>query len=149
RRFGLVGIDNRDGNETIISGINFYVENLKIDNPCKHMWREMIIMADPNVGVVEQLSLPDNYTALDPVRVIALPLDDNFVIIDDAVKIFPHPPWEELITIVTVPAGSYILLDELHLATECIPEPATVTLGVLGAGTLLALRRRRRQRQHN
>ena len=66
------------------------------------------------------------------------------VIVDDAVKIFPNPPWEELVTIVTVPVGSYIIIDELHLATECVPEPATMSLLALGGFGILRRRRNRK-----
>ena len=85
------------------------------------------------------------HAALAPQSVVFADLGDNYVITVDAVKIFPNPPWEHLTTVVQVPVGSYILIDELHLATECVPEPATMMLRATGAAGGLTLRRRRRK----
>jgi hypothetical protein len=52
----------------------------------------------------------------------------------------PNPPWEEKVYTLSSSTGN-IYLDSLHVATECIPEPATICL--LGFGALSLLRRKR------
>jgi len=52
------------------------------------------------------------------------------------IKIWPNPP-EEWIAV-----KGDILVDEIKVETECVPEPAT--LGLLGLGSLALLRYRRK-----
>jgi hypothetical protein len=51
----------------------------------------------------------------------------------------PQPEWEQ-IEIVMPPSGQYLLIDNLKLATQCVPEPAALVLLVTG-GMVLSRRR--------
>ncbi len=54
----------------------------------------------------------------------------------------PNPMWEEmLITLSAVNASIY--LDQLHVATQCVPVPGAILLGGIGAGFVGWLRRKR------
>ncbi|MBC7354390.1 MAG: PEP-CTERM sorting domain-containing protein, partial [Thermogutta sp.] len=56
----------------------------------------------------------------------------------------PNPLWEEITLMLPfVPVGQYFLIDRFHVATECIPEPSTVSLAVLGAFGLIWTGRKR------
>jgi hypothetical protein len=59
------------------------------------------------------------------------------------VEFQPNQPWEEPILYVTDPYDEpqAFYLDSVHIATECVPEPATVCL--LGFGALGLLKKRR------
>lgn len=144
RRFGLIGIDNRQGTDNVISGIQVVIDNWDHPNDWKHIWKEIIYFAGPGFEEEEQISVPDNYTTLEQ-TVMNEDLGDNWTVLNVAYKVYPNPPWEQMTIIVYVPPGSFILADEIHFATECVPEPASVTLLVLGGGALLALRRRKRR----
>lgn len=51
----------------------------------------------------------------------------------------PNPEWEEMVNVVEFDASSsdsYLLIDYMHIATECVPEPATPVLLALGLVTL-------------
>lgn len=51
----------------------------------------------------------------------------------------PNPLWEEMhneVIFSASPLDSYMLIDHMHIATECVPEPGTLTLLVLGLLTL-------------
>ncbi|MFW6146725.1 MAG: PEP-CTERM sorting domain-containing protein [Planctomycetota bacterium] len=65
------------------------------------------------------------------------PLPDDWTHSTYMIHIEPNPP-EEIVRI----DGS-VMIDELVIDTICIPEPMTISLLVVGAGTL-ALRRKRR-----
>jgi hypothetical protein len=57
-------------------------------------------------------------------------------------QIQPNPLWEEmLITLRTDNASIY--LDQLHVATQCVPVPGAILLGGIGAGFVGWLRRKR------
>jgi len=145
RHFGLIGIDNRQGTDNVLSGIQVAIDNRDSPNEWKHLWKEIVFYAGPGFSEEEQLSVPDNFTVLDPQIVVYNDIGDNYMVLDVAYKVYPNPPWEQMTIIVHVPVGSVILVDEIHFATECVPEPATVTLALFGAGALAALRRRRRR----
>ena len=54
----------------------------------------------------------------------------------------PNPQYEEMVNTITInDAGGKLLIDYMHIATECVPEPAT--LGLLLLGGMATLRRRK------
>ena len=58
--------------------------------------------------------------------------------------IVPNPAWEEFELTFTVPAGEIMVVDRLHVATECIPEPTSLSLLGLAVAGLIARRRRKK-----
>ena len=143
RRFGLIGIDNRQGTDNVTSGLQFVIDNWDHPKDWKHIWKEIICFEGPYFEGEKQLSAPTGFTVLEQ-DVINEDLGDNWTVLDTAYKVYPNPPWEQVTLIVHVPAGSFILADEIHFATECVPEPTTMTLLTLG-GALIAMRRRRKR----
>ena len=60
--------------------------------------------------------------------------------------LLPNPEWEEMRNTVTFEGSatqdSYLLLDYMHIATECVPEPGSLWLLALGGAAVLMRRRR-------
>ena len=144
-RFGLVGIDNRQGTDNVTGWIKCHIDNWDSPNEWKHIWKEIIFTKTQPVLEEENVTLPAGYDLVaEQVLMAAKDLEDyNFLAV--GYKVWPNPPWEEIYLLAYVPAGGYILIDEVHFATECVPEPASATLVFLAAGSLLALRRRLRR----
>jgi len=146
RRYGLVGINNRQGTTAVTGSITFHIDNWDSPNDWKHVWQEFIDTSSGGISVSYGLDMPAGYEELTGGSLITHLLADGYTIRNDPDKIWPNPPWEEVVVEVSVNAGSYYLLDEAHIATECVPEPATLLLlGSGGALLITALGRRRSQ----
>ena len=67
-------------------------------------------------------------------------------------RVEPNPPWEEIEISFSVAAGHYAFVDRLHIATECVNNPAIpavsewglLVMALLGlaAGTIMFRRAR-------
>jgi len=139
---GLIGIDNRNGTDTLYGIFIFHIDNTTNADNEKHLWEEFDWLAttqsisvkveDPsgnrfNLIYSHGTGASGNYTA-----------DYEWVH-------SPNPPWENVQFNFGIEAGKYFLLDNLHIATECVPEPATLTLLGIGVISLLAYAWRRRK----
>lgn len=144
-RFGLVGIDNRQETDNVTGWIKFHIDNWDSPNEWKHIWKEIIFTRSEGVEEDENVTLPPGFDLVGGQVVIASKDLAGYNFLAVAYKVWPNPPWEEILITVNVPAGGYVLLDEVHFATECVPEPASVTLALIGGTTLLVLRRRKRR----
>jgi len=149
-RVGLYGIDNRQGSTDLEGYLLFHLDNWQEPRPWKHIWKEIIyILSDPTseapkgAYLEENCTVPAGYDVKGAQTVVFDYLADDWFIEDWAVKVQPNCPWEEIIIRLHVPAGGYALIDDVHFATECVPEPATVTVLALGGGALAWWRRRR------
>jgi hypothetical protein len=141
---GMFGIDNRAGVDPLSGTLVFHLDNRPRPNPVKHIWVEMDAAvsngATLDLSVVPQ---PGSVVTEGPLVV------DTRVIANDLVRqniwaqIQPNPFWEELVFEFNVPAGEFALLDQVHVATECIPEPGGFAL--FGAAGVAGLIRRRRR----
>ncbi|MGC8862461.1 MAG: PEP-CTERM sorting domain-containing protein [Armatimonadota bacterium] len=109
----------------------FHINNYDNCNPIKVIWVEMI------------WENPNGLNAFD----LRKPGFGDFVIqkweqvgpINWSGEIVRNPPFEELVWMIT--PGSYVYLWDLHVRTDCVPEPTGLL--ALAAGLGLLLRRRR------
>ena len=114
------------------------IPNNPVYNDLKEIWLQITYAP---VGVIrppEIASLPD-YTALDLIRDIPIPLDVAYRHATYRLTIEPNPPHEILYLL---PRICYLYIDEIVVDTRCVPEPAS--LAFLGLGGLVLLARRRR-----
>lgn len=56
----------------------------------------------------------------------------------------PNPVWEEMVNTITFEQPGLLLLDFMHVATECVPEPPAITMLGASACILLVVRGRTR-----
>jgi hypothetical protein len=145
---GFIGIDNRSGNSTLVGYVDIRLDNTTEPNVVKHLWTEWEGLYYPGSGVgmsQNVVSPPDNELWQICGIVNAYSIGDNFYRADLGFQKSPNPTEETLMYGFYVPAGQIFVLDNLHIATECVPEPTT--LGLLGVGVigLLAYAWRRRK----
>jgi hypothetical protein len=139
---GLIGIYGAGAGEAI-----FHLDNL--DTPyLKHIYLEAVVINSSQIPEDNwgppYLSLPSDYyeenlqywgykfTKLED---IGIETSSEAWYLSMWFEVVPNPPFEEVI-LPFYPSSDneYVLIDELHIATECIPEPATIFL--LGCGLL-------------
>lgn len=144
---GLIGIDNRNGNIPQGGSVVIHLDNFPIPNTEKKIWIEWDFL-------VSAANIPMAFYVADSNG--SLPVEQWFGPIrttQDGLSrqniwfvLKPNPLWEEItILFPFVPAGGYALIDRFHVATECIPEPASGLLAVIGCAglTWFGVRRRR------
>lgn len=150
--YGLVGIFNTT-TQPASGEIIFHLDNTLWPINHKHMWFEWDFALGPNVQMDEPVLIPGpgdpaSYDVLDWMSAPRVIDPVAGLLRQNAwVRIQPNPFWEELRISFTVPPGEYAFLDQMHIATECIPEPASVLLFGLGlAGLVFCGYRRIRRR---
>ena len=99
---------------------NFWGEVEWFEGSVSDLWVDMEVPSGHNV---------DDYWESDVTSLTNGFYSQNFYY-----HILPNPEWEELRLEFSAPAGTYVLVDRLHIATECVPEPCTMLL--LGSGLL-------------
>lgn len=115
----------------------------------KHFFVEAEYFTTGNTGVDELFSsLPGGA----PVTLVAHvePLADGWNRWWAEATLRPNPAWEEMVNTVrfeTSPSESFLLIDHMHIATECVPEPTSFLLLLLGVAVLGLLGRRRRNQR--
>jgi len=144
-------ISGRTGVWSLSGEIDVIIPNSPVLNPYKKITINLIwapggvdpFMPDqPLVGVVG-LDVPEDAVPVDePVMEIVSIINDPFAGTPWVLSIYeiiirPNPPKE------WIAIKGDILVDELGIRTECVPEPATV--GLLGLGGLALLRSRRKR----
>jgi hypothetical protein len=141
---GVVGIDNRQGATTKSGTIVYHLDNRPDPNAYKDVYDEAVyIISNGSFG--EYLFPPPGYDVSDPIIIgqTQVSTDPPLFLDNFYWRIKPNPPWEEKVMDLSVGPGGLILLDSYHIATYCMPEPATMTL-LGGALAALVIRRRRR-----
>ena len=150
-RTGLIGIDNRDGEEKLYGKAIFRIDNHQREWPLKHLWKEIVFYDNhlveelPMSFVTETMELDEGYEVTGAQEVVVEPAGDLFERHNIWYRIEPNPYVEYIILNFEVEGGAYAFVDSLHIATECIPEPATMMLlGSLATGLFgfAGLRRR-------
>jgi len=144
-------ISGRTGVWSLSGEIDVIIPNYPILNPYKKITINLIwapggvdpFMPDrPLVGVVG-LDVPEDAVPVDePVMEIVSIINDPlagtpWILSIYEIIIRPNPPKE------WIAIKGDILVDELGIRTECVPEPATI--GLLGLGGLALLRSRRKR----
>ena len=144
-------ISGRTGVWSLSGEIDVIIPNYPILNPYKKitinlMWApggvDPFMPDQPLIGVVG-LDVPEDAVPVDePVMEIVSIINDPlagtpWVLSIYEIIIRPNPPRE------WIAIKGDILVDELGIRTECVPEPATI--GLLGLGGLALLRSRRKR----
>lgn len=109
----------------------------------KHFFVEAEYYGTGNLGKDELISSSGQIEVLTP-HYEALP--DGWARWSSWATLVPNPEWEEMVNTVTFEESGMLLLDYMHIATECVvPEPSTFALLGVGALALLAFAWRRRR----
>lgn len=145
----VVGIDNRKGGHNVTGSITLFLDNLALSKPVKNIWQETLYSSNL-INIPFYTSISDvpggaggGFTAEvkynpDSEIVTEWPHIQRHIIWR---QIKPNPEWEELRYDFNVPAGGYVFIKDIHITTECVPEPATLLL--LGLGAMMLRRKRR------
>jgi len=121
--------------------ITFHFDNWERDWPIKHFYEELIFKVEIVTGSIYQdFVTPDGLNMYTDSWDKVDNLGSGSYRLSIWAEFRPNPLWEEKVYTLSSPNGN-IYLDQLHVATECIPEPATMLL--LGLGALAALCRKR------
>ncbi len=148
---GRIGIDNTGGCTELEGSVTFHIDNWPDPQLLKHVWTEIESLQPmpfqncvvPTWGDIPGL-LPPGYTEVDSDWWLEYDGVNPEVLENDWIWIEPNPPWEEIRLDIYAPAGEAVYVDSVHIATECVPEPATVVLLALGGLPMLVPRRRRK-----
>lgn len=143
---GLVGIDNRGGNTARNGQMVIHLDNIPSLTAFKRIWIEWDFVRSAT-------NIPFTFYVSDSLGNLPAAQWESELRLVDGVwrqnlwfELRPNPLWEEITFILPfVPAGQYFLIDRFHVATECIPEPATGILALVGGLGLVWAGRRRWQ----
>jgi len=138
-REGILAMYVDDPNTTVT--LTWHIDNWDRPNEKKNVFLEAEYYSTGNMGFDEVISSTGQIEPLTPHEE---DLPDGWVRWNSWATLTPNPPWEELVNHVTFETGQtpgMLLMDYVHIATECVPEPATCAL--LGLGGLVILRKKR------
>jgi hypothetical protein len=140
---GVAGIDNSNGTEDMSGLLFIHFDNWKVTNPVKLIWLQADVYEAGGGDV--WLEITDDTGATIPWQTVALqqiPGTDVWTQVVTA-QIRPNPPFENFVFNYAVPAGGVAWVDNVHIATACVPEPGLISVVGLGLGVAgMALRRR-------
>ena len=141
---GLVGIDNRGGVAPRNGQMVIHLDNIPSLTGQKRIWIEWDYVVSAQ-NIPSSFFIADSLGHLPAQQWVSQPRQVNGVWRKNLwFQLEPNPLWEEITLVLPyVPVGQYFLVDRFHVATECIPEPASVTLALLGAFGLIWAGRKR------
>ena len=140
---GWWGVDNSNGQTTESALLNIHLGNVDCGNPLKLIWCQFDLMLVAPSQIAVSLIAPADSTFVDwgPVDVVWDPNGINATVLLAGV-IEPNPRWEEIEFELAAGPGGIAAIDNVHIATACVPEPSLVGLLALGVLGLAARRRR-------
>lgn len=119
--------------------VTFHFDNWERDWPIKYFYEELIFKVEIVTGSIYQdFMTPDGLNMYTDSWSKVDNLGGGRYRLSIWAEFQPNPPWEEKIFALSSTTGN-IFIEELHIATECIPEPATMAL--LGFGALILARK--------
>ncbi len=96
----------------------------------KHFYAEVEFYTTGNDGIDELISSTGQIETLDAHYEV---LADGWVRWWSWATLVPNPEWEQMVNTITFQEDGFLLMDYMHIATECVPEPASITLlGLIG-----------------
>ena len=141
-RQGFVGIVDQ---ESRTGWITLHLDNDPTPRPLKHIYIELEYYTSGSGDLgMPGYNLPDGVYLVGNPKAVIEPLDDGWKLLRVCATFEPNPPWEEMTLYFLVEEFSpgTVLIDYIHVATECVPEPGTMAL--LGLGAVALIRRRRK-----
>jgi hypothetical protein len=138
---GFLGIDNRHGTSSLSGDVIFHIDNTSNADNEKHLWEELVWMGTTGIGEEVIDSSGKSFSII----YWHNDMDTSVYVSDWEWVRSPNPQWEQVTFNFYVSPGNYLLFDNYHNATECVPEPATLTLLGIGVISLLAYAWRQRK----
>jgi len=114
------------------------IDNWDRANEEKHFFAEAEYYTTGNLGLDELISSTGQVELLAPHYEL---LADGWVRWSSWATLTPNPVWEQMVNTVVLEDPGILMLDYMHIATECVPDPAT--MAILGLGSFVVLLRRK------
>jgi hypothetical protein len=131
-RQGILVMDGAAGSTFTLV---WHIDNWKRPFVQKHFFVEAEYYTTGNLGLDELISSSGQVEVLAP-HYQELP--DGWIRWYSWATLVPNPVWEEMVNTVTFEEPGMLLVDYMHIATECVPEPSTFALLGISALGLLA-----------
>ena len=130
-----IGIGNTGGTGEAI----FHLDNRIVNNPIKHVYLEATVINSDSQNPESYwgppyLEVPPGYTTNGDYWGYFWTDLGNSWLLNMWFEIRPNPSSENIVLPFSVPNGKYVWINDLHLATECVPEPFTILL--FGSGLI-------------
>lgn len=119
----------------------WHIDNWDQPRQEKHFFVEAEFYTTGREGIDELLSSTGQLEMLSQ-NLEMLP--DGWVRWHSWATLTPNPEWEEMVNTITFEQPGMLLLDFMHIATECVPEPSTIALLGISVLGLIAFTGRNR-----
>jgi len=126
------------------------IPNQPIANPYKHLWIDLKYKGEISFLWVADVDTGEHFTLLDPGQSVEDPVS-GWKTLSQMWRFEPNPR-EEIVVIGlkgtgSIPGinnGTQAIIDSIYINTECVPEPATISLLAIGAGSMVRKRYKNR-----